>query len=229
MGTRIGYEHADSLLTYPQANNLSMNAQPIRERGHHPNRIARGAHAHRLGTQPTQPPPHRARSRHSHRPASHRANGRKAHMDNNRLPRLPAPSADTRMSVRAANLATRSSGSLKPNGHELDHALEHVESLPRMPLVAPSTGLPYQVSGSRPLSARLAARYRQGFTPGLRYPQPLPSALSQRSQRSNTAGYDAALVSCRPSSRFSQSPAATLSDTNHAWSQRRPRHGSDKR
>ena len=115
MSTRIGYEHADSLLAYPQANNLSMNAQPIRERGHHPNRITRGAHAHRLGTQPTQPPPHRARSRHSHRPASHRANGRKAHMDNNRLPRLPAPSADTRMTVRAANLATRSSGSLKPN------------------------------------------------------------------------------------------------------------------
>ena len=63
----------------------------------------------------TSHPPHRARSRHSHRPASHRANGRKAHMDNNRLPRLPAPSADTRMTVRAANLATRSSGSLKPN------------------------------------------------------------------------------------------------------------------
>ena len=115
MSTRIDNEHADSLLTYPQANNLSMNAQPIRERGRHPNRIARRAHARRLGTQPTQPPPHRARSRHSHRPASHRANGRKAHMDNNRLPRLPAPSADTRMSVRAANLATRSSGSLKPN------------------------------------------------------------------------------------------------------------------
>ena len=33
MDMRIGYEHADSLLTYPQANNLSMNAQPIRERG----------------------------------------------------------------------------------------------------------------------------------------------------------------------------------------------------
>ena len=271
----IGYEHADSLLTYPQANNLSMNAQPIRERGHHPNRITRGAHAHRLptppGTQPTQSPPHRARSRHSrrpaslraidrnghmdstctshpphrarsrhsHRPASHRANGRKAHMDNNRLPRLPAPSADTRMSVRAANLATRSSGSLKPNlsasagrAHERPRAGPRPRARrkpPRIPLVAPSTGLPYQVSGSRPLSARLAARYRQGFTPSLRYPQPLPSALSQRSQRSNTAGYDAALVSCRPSSRFSQSPAATLSDTNHAWSQRRPRHGSDKR
>ena len=188
----------------------------------------------------TDYPPRQARSPHSRHPANLRTIDRNDHMDNNRLPRLPAPSADTRMSVRAANLATRSRGSLKPttcpraraehtNGHELDHALEHVESLPRMPLVAPSTGLPYQVSGSRPLSARLAARYRQGFTPGLRYPQPLPSALSQRSQRSNTAGYDAALVSCRPSSRFSQSPAATLSDTNHAWSQRRPRHGSDKR
>ena len=119
MSTRIGNEHVDSLLTYPQANNLSMNAQPIRERGHHPNRITRGAHAHRLptppGTQPTQSPPHRARSRHSRRPASIRAIDRNDHMDNNRLPRLPAPSADTRMSVRAANLATRSSGSLKPN------------------------------------------------------------------------------------------------------------------
>ena len=112
---RIGNEHVDSLLTYPQANNLSMNAQPIRERGHHPNRITRGAHAHRLGTQPTQPPPRQARSPHSRHPASLRAIDRNGHMDNNRLPRLPAPSADTRMTVRAANLATRSSGSLKPN------------------------------------------------------------------------------------------------------------------
>ena len=63
----------------------------------------------------TSHPPHRARSRHSRRPASLRAIDRNGHMDNNRLPRLPAPSADTRMSVRAANLATRSSGSLKPN------------------------------------------------------------------------------------------------------------------
>ena len=187
----------------------------------------------------TDYPPHRARSRHSRRPTSLRAIDRNGHMDNNLLPRLPAPSADTRMSVRAANLATRSSGSLKPNlsasagrAHERPRAGPRPRARrkpPRIPLVAPSTGLPYQVSGSRPLSARLAARYRQGFTPGLRYPQPLPSALSQRSQRSNTAGYDAALVSCRPSSRFSQSPAVTLSDTNHAWSQRRPRHGSDKR
>ena len=187
----------------------------------------------------TSRPPHRAHSPHSHRPTSLRAIDRNGHMDNNRLPRLPAPSADTRMSVRAANLATRSSGSLKPNlsasagrAHERPRAGPRPRARrkpPRIPLVAPSTGLPYQVSGSRPLSARLAARYRQGFTPSLRYPQPLPSALSQRSQRSNTAGYDAALVSCRPSSRFSQSPAATLSDTNHAWSQRRPRHGSDKR
>ena len=73
MDTRIGYGHADSLLAYPQANNLSMNAQPIRERGVRPNQIAHGARARRLtaplGTQPTPLPTgvidrdHRQRSR----------------------------------------------------------------------------------------------------------------------------------------------------------------------
>ena len=63
----------------------------------------------------TSHPPHRAHSPHSRHPASLRAIDRNGHMDNNRLPRLPAPSADTRMTVRAANLATRSRGSLKPN------------------------------------------------------------------------------------------------------------------
>ena len=43
---------------------------------------------------------------------------------------------------------------------------------PWMPLVAPSRRLPSQVSGSCPLAARLAARYRQGLTPILRYPHP---------------------------------------------------------
>lgn len=92
----------------------------------------------------TSRPPRQARSPHSRHPANLRTIDRNDHMDNNRLPRLPAPSADTRMSVRAANLATRSRGSLKPttcpraraehtNGHELDHALEHVESLPGFP------------------------------------------------------------------------------------------------
>ncbi|ERH26234.1 hypothetical protein HMPREF1980_01630 [Actinomyces sp. oral taxon 172 str. F0311] len=30
MTIRIGYEHPDSLITYPQVNNLSLSAQPIR-------------------------------------------------------------------------------------------------------------------------------------------------------------------------------------------------------
>ena len=58
---------------------------------------------------------------------------------------------------------------------------------------------------------------------------PHPCALSRRCQPSKTARYDSPLVPCRPSSRSSQSPAASLSDTNHARGQRRPRHGSDKR
>ena len=33
---RIGYEHADSLLTYPDVNNLSTSSQPIRVRPRFP-------------------------------------------------------------------------------------------------------------------------------------------------------------------------------------------------
>lgn len=32
MNTRIGYEYADRLVAYPQADNLSASEQPIRER-----------------------------------------------------------------------------------------------------------------------------------------------------------------------------------------------------
>mgnify|MGYP000886164323 CR=1 FL=1 len=187
----------------------------------------------------TDYPPHRARSRHSHRPTSLRAIDRNGHMDNNRLPRLPAPSADTRMSVRAANLATRSSGSLKPNlSASAGRAHERPRAGPRpRTRRKPSADAPRRtvdrasVSGLRlaPFIRPTSRALSTGIDADPPVSTPLPSALSRRCQPSNTAGYDAALVPCRPSSRSSQSPAASLSDTNHARSQRRPRHGSDKR
>lgn len=99
-------------------------------------------------------------------------------MDCNSLPKLPASPTATRMAMRAANLATRTRGSLKPNlsasaGRAYERPRPRARRKPPwMPLVAPSRRLPSQVSGSCPLAARLAARYRQGLTPILRYPHP---------------------------------------------------------
>ena len=47
---RIGYDDADSLLTYPYVNNLSVYGQPIRIRAAQAGRIGQGEGAH--GTYP---------------------------------------------------------------------------------------------------------------------------------------------------------------------------------
>ncbi len=51
--TRIGYEHADRLLTYPQANYLSASRQPIRERRPGPHRHLRATGQAPKGSQHT--------------------------------------------------------------------------------------------------------------------------------------------------------------------------------
>lgn len=146
------------------------------------------------------------------RPADRHADGREGRKPRNENARF----AQTQP-IRERGPSTRTATPLSTSKASMDAPRRTVERA--------------SVSGLRlvPFSCPTSRALSTGIDADPPVSTPLPSALSRRCQPSKTARYDSALVPCRPSSRSSQSPAASLSDTNHARGQRRTRHGSDKR